>query len=342
MNLKFLKIITLISVLMIIVFIFGYIHYQSSSEELSNDDIEIYGIEYLENYKNRVEKLDNKYWNLFPFYNNYPYKFIGYISSIQGSAIEFVPNKNKGFEIIYIDKEINDYFIGYENKTDILFFFDAEQGYQGIIITNGSFIANGRGVRLIRVYQNTSAFLYLIRVYPEDHNSRYIDFNYVYFKGKSKKVWTLDQARQDSTRHFMFEFWSLFNDSEDFRQYIAIPELKVMIDEINYKRMHNLYPNVLTFKTDINKLIEVGDKKYNVSSDFVNEMYNYEFENMQVQKKWYENYLFILSLIALIFGSLLDFFKITNTHGFIIKVLRKILGFMVEQWRELKMKLLKK
>lgn len=337
MSFKNFKLIALIFVLIIIV-ILGYFHYQSSSNEMSEKDIEKYGKEYLENYKNLVEKIDIKYQSGFPFYNGYPYRIVGIMSSIQGSGIEFVPDKNKGFEIIHTDKEMDDYFIEYENKSNGSVFHITNSG---IILTQFSIVANNKG-RFFEMNENASFFVRSVNFYPEDENSRYVFFNYVYFKGKLKRHWTLDQARQDSASLFDIEFWELFKESEEFRQYDAIPELKAMIDEINYKRKYRLYKNFMEFKTDFDKVIEVGESKYKISSEFTTEMYEYEFENIVIQKVWYENYIFILSLIVFIFGSILDFFKITNIHGFIIKILKKTFGFMTEQWRELKLKLLNK
>lgn len=145
--------------------------------------------------------------------------------------------------------------------------------------------------------------------------------NFMIIKGGHIIHLTDQDAIYDSSIIQYRDAFNAFYSSEEYREYVAYPELKIMLDEIIHKKENDRNYDTLDQRNDLKKVIDVARDKYDISSPFVDEIYALELER---NKKWYDNIFNVLVVIGLIFGSLFDFLKITNIHGAIMEILKKI------------------
>jgi hypothetical protein len=157
-----------------------------------------------------------------------------------------------------------------------------------------------------------------------------------------RKSWSAREAKREAQELFKWEFSSVFESSEDFRKYLAYPELKEIAIYIIQNLRENPDYTMFDFDKDFERLHLTAVLKYGVQGNFAKSVYNYLEEKRTLKKKllgieytnnWsYTAYSVIIILLICSFIILLNFlFKLSHGTKFYpllkeLKKLKKIIG----------------
>ncbi len=114
-----------------------------------------------------------------------------------------------------------------------------------------------------------------------------IYYNYIIIKGGNrKKDWTEDMAYEDAKYNFEKDLISAYTMSEEFRRYLAMPQLSNIANKILDRRNEGYYTNYILFQKDFLELYEIANK-YNVSHDFADSIYKFNEDRRKIPS-WLE------------------------------------------------------
>jgi hypothetical protein len=150
------------------------------------------------------------------------------------------------------------------------------------------------------------------------------------------KSWSVKEAKREAQELFEWEFWPAFEASEDFREYLAYPELEKIAIHILENWRKNPDYTMFDLKKDFEKLYLTAISKYKVRSDFAKDIYNFLTVRYTLKKKllgieYADNWIYtaLSSTIILLISSLLVLLnfplKIYRATGFrpFLKKLKK-------------------
>jgi hypothetical protein len=127
-----------------------------------------------------------------------------------------------------------------------------------------------------------------------------------------RKSWSAREAKPEAQELFKWEFSSVFEASEDFRKYLAYPELKEIAIYIIQNLKENPDYTMFDFDKDFERLHLTAVLKYGVQGNFAESVYNYLKEKRTLKKKLlgieYTNnwsYTALSAIILLLISSLL-------------------------------------
>lgn len=287
---------------------------------VTEQEIEEYAQAYLKTYKNLVkDNIPSEHQSQFDFYQRYPYHVIATISTTHGAALQFIPSETESFELktvsekieqaIFKDEDLNIYDVGPVDYTLIIYKGPAGEptisieGVQ-IKISNISFITN-KGY-FLNLSETGSVLVERISV-----DNVYYDYPILLKGSNHKEYWTAEIAASDALSYFETDIPDAVLTSEEFKQYLAYPELEKIAKEILDNWDKGKYrDSYLEFRKDYNDLYEAGEK-YGISSEFCDAVYNFFKEQKEEQEKpsWWERYLYpvlvgvLVTLITTILGA---------------------------------------
>ncbi|HYD91165.1 MAG TPA: hypothetical protein VEA37_06710, partial [Flavobacterium sp.] len=116
--------------------------------------------------------------------------------------------------------------------------------------------------------------------------------NVILFKGSNqKRFWTKNNARKEGLGRFRDDFQSVYLSSEEFRRFVATPELEKICKRILKNHSEGKYSQegeYWSFKSDFAELY-VAAKKHNIKSEFADQLY--EFLQKQAERPgWFEKH----------------------------------------------------
>jgi hypothetical protein len=195
-------------------------------------------------YKTLVEK-NVKSWHRtsFNFYQHFPYKIVATISRVNGVGIEFTPSNTKSFEARVVDERV-----------------------ETAIFKISPFRLTEEGALLL-----------------EDLSVQNVPCYHTILKGSNRlENWSEKAAVNDASDHFRSAFMGAFVNSEEFRQFVASPELSKIAKRILEKFDQNKYTDdFMEFKKDFAELYDIAEK-YNIKREFADELYNF----LEKKKNW--------------------------------------------------------
>lgn len=261
-----------------------------SSGALSEEDMKTYMQTFLANYNKELEEnFRPQFRKYFPFYWDYQYYINATISNVHGAALEFTPWDHEVFESNTIDTRVEPTVFEYVdlNITSVA----NSTGYTVVIYTGEPSI-HGLPFITIKAYShvffsdtifvtNKASFveaaeggeLFLSNVIVDGRL-----FHTLIMRGSNElSAWTAEQAENDAHRFFESDLYWAFNRSEEVREYIAYPELRQLLEEIVWKRLHaeKIGYDLFDFKEDLAKVRDLARDKYYVSTEFVDELLDY-------------------------------------------------------------------
>jgi hypothetical protein len=265
---------------------------------ISNSDIENYSQKYVKTYKDLTETYihpDNRTY--LEFYKDNPYKVRAIISTSHGAGLDFIPSKmgssnleitNKAIENYIFNGSVSDYnhfgvYFDYENATIINLGKGNSPAFVMHLDTSIKNIAiKSEGRPFIRVLENGSVLIQNILIGK-------IYYNYIIIKGSNrKKDWTEQIALDDALYYFKADLIDAFTESEDFRKYLAMPELSDIANKILERKKNGYYTNYLLYENDFQDLYETT-KKYNIPNKFADDIYHFNEDQNEIPS-WWEQY----------------------------------------------------
>lgn len=266
----------------------------SSSGAVSKEDMETYVQSFLASYNKELE--DNfrpQVRKYFPFYSSYLYYINATISNVHGAALEFTPWDQEIFEFKTINTRVESTVFKYvdlditsvANSTGykVLIYtgpirydaFITLRSFSHAVFSNTIVVTNKAS--FIKVEEEAELFLSNVIV-----DRRH--FHTLIMRGSNElSAWTTEQAKNDAHRFFEIHLYRAFNQSEEFREYLAYPELSQLVEQIVWKHLHLEGYDLIAFKEDLVKVRDLARDKYHVSTEFVDEILDYLQKKMMAQ-----------------------------------------------------------
>jgi len=253
---------------------------------LSKEDMEIYAQAFLESYdKELKDNFRPQVRKYFPFYSDHLYYINATISSVHGAALEFIPWDREVYEFETINSQLEPAIFKYVNLG--ITRVNNSAGYKVIISHGlspfGAFITIRSHAHVffanIIFVTNEACYidvkeggeLFLSNVIVDEKH-----FHTLIMRGSNEpNNWTIAQAKIDAHRFFEEHLYRAFNQSEEFREYLAIPELSQLLEPIIWKHLHEEEYDLIAFKEDLAKVRELARDKYHLNTEFVDELLDY-------------------------------------------------------------------
>ncbi|MDH4203287.1 MAG: hypothetical protein OEV87_10385 [Phycisphaerae bacterium] len=268
----------------------------NSNKVVSNRQMEAYGKAFLRKYENLVQrKVRPAYQKYFQFLKEKPILIKASVSTSHGAAVEFIPSEVQKFQCQTITDKIEQaVFQGIDlntlNSNDNnrpKFTYSGEPGPmynvsgKRIGYINLMFITN-KGW-LFNILETGSVITKELIVdginYP----------NMIIIKGSNRRsAWSRKEAKEDASHEFWTDFKIVYSNSEEFREFIATPELRNIASKIDAKFKSGKYDREygnLEFKEDMAELIAIADS-HGIKHEFAKNIYEFVKE----QPSWRERH----------------------------------------------------
>jgi hypothetical protein len=257
----------------------------NSNKVVSNRQMGAYGKAFLGKYKNLVQrKVRPAYQKYFQFLKEKPILIKASISTSHGAAVEFVPSEVQKFQCQTVtDKIEQTVFQGIDlntlNSNDNnrpKFTYSGEPGPMYVISSKLAMFRNLRFITnkgwLFNILETGSVITKELIVnginYP----------NMIIIKGSNRRsVWSHKEAKEDALNEFRLDFQIAYFNSEEFREFVATPELTQIANEINAKYKSGKYGweyGNLEFKEDMAELIAIADA-HGIKHEFAKNIYEF-------------------------------------------------------------------
>lgn len=272
-------------------------------EIIDNETIEEYAEHYLRTYRELVEEnCPTNLWNTLPFYNDYPYYVTATISTIHGTAMEFVPSDKEQFETRFVDERIEQAIFNDEEGSTGRPMFRVEGKWNRM----SQFSANTTSGYFVDVTETGS--LIVCNVWIDG-----IEYDYlILIKGSNaKRDWDNKVAATDARHYYEQDIIQAFVESEDFREFVARPELEEIAIEIIDKEKAGDYYTVggfQAFTEDFENLYTTA-KSYNITNEFTDSVYEFlkqQRAEIEYTRTWWDKYWMPLT-ISVIAGLIVAF-----------------------------------
>ena len=278
--------------------------------------MESYGKTFLRRYENLVQsKVLPAYQKHFSFFKKKPILIDASISTSHGAAVEFIPFEARKFrcrtvttrieQSVFPDKDLNISKIeGDTSNATVLI-------YGGKPDPMFSISGNNSGFEKFSVITNKGWFLDLLETGSLRTKEISVDDisypNMIIIKGSNRRnTWSRKAAKEDSLNAFYNDFSSAYVNSEEFREFVATPELTHIAKEIVAKQQDRKYEGeygYLKLEEDIAELIAVADA-HDIKHEFSNNIYEFVKE----QPTWREKHWILCTLILTFLGVFLIWF----------------------------------
>jgi hypothetical protein len=292
--------------------------------------------------------ISEPYRMYFQFYSERPYEIKIIKSNSKGAALTFVPSKTPKFSYQTTDLEIESaIFPSRElseeslSKKILESVFSCDSSYPRIVVK-----ARDCTIELIEFVTTGKKWIEIIG--EGTVSTRNIVVNKVFYPNLIKmkastlrKSWSGNEAKREAEELFGWEFWPALEASEDFREYMAYPELEEIAIHILENWRKNPDYTMFDLKKDFEKLYFTAILKYNVRSDFAKDIYNFLTVRYTLRKKllgieYADNWIYtaISSIVLVLISSLLVsfnfIFRVYRGAGFrpLLKKLKKRVNYL--------------
>ena len=275
---------------------------------------------FLKEYTSLVEeRFDEPYRRYFEFYSEKPYEVRIIKSNIKGAAMEFVPSSSPKYSYRTTDLEIETAIFPSRTLSEkersikmLESVLECKPNHPCIRVEARSIIS------FVLVEFITSGKEWIEIIDEGDVTTKDIVVDKVYYPDLIKmkastlrKSWSANEAKREAQELFDWEFWPAFEASEDFREYLAYPELEEIAIHIEENRRGNPNYTMFDFKKDFERFYLTATSKYNVRSDFAENIYGYVTGRHTLKKEllgieYTNNWSYtVLSTVTLLLISLL-------------------------------------
>lgn len=262
--------------------------YSASSDVISREGMETYVQAFLDTYN--IELEDNfrpQFRDLFPFFSDFTYCKNATISNTRGAVLEFSPWNQEIFDYKTINTRVESTIFKYIDldTTSVV----NSTGYKVVIYTGDDPVP---GLPFITINPNSHVIfsniifvtnrasftevkeggeLFLSNVIVDGRH-----FHTLIMRGSNElSAWTTEQAEIDAHRFFEIHLYRAFNQSEEFREFLAIPELSQLLEEMIQKHLYDEEYDLSAFQEDLEEVRELAREKYHISTEFVDDLLDY-------------------------------------------------------------------
>jgi hypothetical protein len=269
----------------------------NAKKVVGSAQMKAYGDTYLQRYEHLVQsKVLPAYRKYFSFLKEKPFLIKASISTSHGSAVEFIPSDDYKFQCQTIKNRIEQgIFPGKNLNTSraatVLgkhcFFKDVSLTCEmGMPIE----ISDGGSLRTKDIIAN--------------------DINYpntIIIKGSNRRSdWSRKSAKEDAQYYFDIDFRDAYVASEEFREFVATPELTNIANEIITKQKAGYYGGqygYLKMKEDLAKLTAAANAR-GIKHEFTENILTF----LKGQPCWQERHRIIYALMLTLLGAFLLWF----------------------------------
>ena len=213
------------------------------------------------------------------------------ISSDHGAAIQLVPSQEEEFQCHIVSDEIGQAVFAPRSARASAVEPDTNGLGDDFRIIAEDIALVRLNVRSIRVFETGSVITKEMIV----HGTPYP--NTMIVKGSNqRRCWGARAARADARRSFQLDLISAYLFSQEFREFVAAPELTNIVQNIVAKRNKGLYAGrygYIQFRDDLATLVAKA-KAYGTSAEFATSIYDF----LENEKPWYERHWILSGLVV--------------------------------------------
>lgn len=281
-----------------------------------------YAQNYLTTYRNLVQAIaPPTYRNQFNAYSSN--RVLIKISTILGVALEFHAASSDSYQVITVDKSIEQSVF----KDEDLEIYNVKADKFTVLIYSGQpdspmFRIDAKGCKLSKfsVITNKGYFLELSENGQVLTNDISVDrgiYHYpILINGSNQaSYWTKQNAIDDATHYFWADLYDAFPNNiresflkENLSLFTAYPELSSLANKIVEKEYSGVYSkspyDFLEYSQDWKEFIDTANK-YDVGEEIAKKMYEYYDKQKEIESnkiKWWQYLLYILGAVGSIVG----------------------------------------
>jgi len=270
--------------------LFCWLRDWNANKVVSDVQMEAYGKTFLKRYKDLVQsKVQPAYQKYFSFLKGKPILINASISTSHGAAVEFIPFEEYKFQShtvadgigreVFPEKDPNTVRVE-GDKTD-----HADRGYPRI---GRTIRVKAEDISITRVSVNAILLLETGSLRTKEIVVDGINYpNTIIIKGSNRRnVWCRKAAKEEASSDFRRDFLVAYLDSEEFREFVATPQLTDIANEINEKQKVGGYGGkygYLLMQEDLAKLTAAADA-HGIKHEFSNNLYEF----VKAQPRWRE------------------------------------------------------
>jgi len=289
----------------------------NANKIVSDVQMEAYGKTFLRKYEDLVQsKVLPAYHKYFSFLKDKPFLIKATISNSHGAAIEFIPSEKQIFQSRNVEGQIEQEIFSDKDPTILrakIESYDHNEVATINYIGTGSYFKLGKNstVRNLAVNTPNGSFLELLEISSILTQGVLVNGifypNTINVKGSNRKdAWSRKVAKEDALYYFKLDSRDAYLNSEEFREFVANPELTRIANEIDAKYKSGKYGGEygnLEFKEDMAELIAVTDA-HGIKHEFAKNIYEFVKE----QPSWRERHWIICALMITFLGLILIWF----------------------------------
>jgi hypothetical protein len=297
----------------VLVVVLGKCYENWNAKKIVSDEIiKEYGETYLRRYEHLLDnKVLSAYHKYFSFHKEKPFLIKATISNSHGGAVEFIPSKTQEFQCQTVTDRIEQEIFPHRDPNSFKIEFDTNN--DTVLRNPGSgplWKPGGKGneIRNIISITNKGWFLDLLEevsLATKAINVDGIDYpNTIIIKGSNRRsAWSRKVAKEDALHEFDIDFREAYWNSEEFREFVATPEITQIATEIIAKEKAGEYGGqygYLKMKDDIVKLDNIADA-HQIKHELTKNLLAF----LKEQPSWREKHWLIFYLILTCIGALL-------------------------------------
>jgi hypothetical protein len=301
---KLLGLVLCVGVLVMAVSMFCWVW--NANKIVSGVQMEAYGKTFLRRYENLVQsKVLPAYQKYFSFLKEKSILIDASISTNHGAAVEFIPSEERKFRCRTVTTRIEQ--VVFPNKNlSISKLEDFTKSNPGFRVS-----AKLIGLKNFVVITKNRPFLELLEMGSLRTEEIVVDdINYpntIIIKGSNRRnAWSRKAAKEEAQHDFRGDFCFAYFNSEEFREFVATPELTHIAKEIDAKQKAGDYIGeygYLTMQEDIAKL-NAAANAHGVRHEFTENLLAFSKE----QPSWRERHWIVCTLMLTFLGAFLIWF----------------------------------
>jgi len=260
----------------------------NTNKVVSNRQMEAYGKAFLRKYENLVKrKIRPSYQTYFQFLKEKPILINASISTSHGAAVEFIPSEVRKFQCQTVTTRIE--HAVFPNKNLSISRKEGNAKPKLLFRILGK-LANFRDIEVTT--SNERQFLELSekgslrteRIVVDDINYP----NTIIIKGSNRRnAWSRKAAKEEALSDFRGDFLFAYLESEEFREFVATPELTQIAKKIEAKQTAGKYGGehgYLELKEDLDALNAAADA-HGIRHEFSNNLYEFVKEQPSFRER---------------------------------------------------------
>jgi hypothetical protein len=278
--------------------------------------MQMYSEAYLKKYNNLVERAAlPKYRKEFADYDDAPFVIDTVISSNNGAAIKLIPSDESKFKCRTISEKIDEEIFNERKPNNSIVERDKnvldDLGYPSI---DRIFRVSAKDISITRLRVRSIILLETGSLITKEMVVGGIYYpDTIIVKGSNqRKHWNLKVARKDASISFRLDLIIAYLSSQEFREFIATPELTLIAKDIIAKRDKGSYSGehgYILFREDLGSLIAKAEE-HGISHEFAESIYKF----LETEQTWLERHKVLLTVLlgilsAAIFTVLVWFLK---------------------------------